>query len=59
MKQLILELDPPPQPTLDNFACGTNQELLHVLREFAAASSREHFLYLWGTTASGKSHLLR
>ncbi len=59
MKQLILELEAPPAPTLANFAVGPNHELLHVLQQFNDATSSEHFLYLWGATATGKSHLLQ
>jgi DnaA-homolog protein len=59
MKQLLLELHPPQTPTLANFSIGQNQELLHVLQQFAARTSRETFLYLWGTAATGKTHLLQ
>ncbi len=59
MKQLLLELTEPPAPTLDDFAVGQNQELLHVLRQFANRRSSEHFLYLWGAPSSGKTHLLQ
>lgn len=58
MKQLLLDLNEPQAPTLDNFAAGQNQELLHVLRQFFTRSSKEHFLYLWGLPTSGKTHLL-
>jgi DnaA family protein len=59
MKQLLLDLNEPQAPTLDNFAVGQNQELLHVLRQFFTRSSNEHFLYLWGLPTSGKTHLLQ
>jgi DnaA family protein len=59
MKQLLLELTTPSPPTLDDFAVGQNQELLHSLRQFAARQSREPWLYLWGGPATGKTHLLQ
>jgi DnaA-homolog protein len=59
MKQLLLELTPLPPPTLDDFAIGQNQELLHSLRQFATGQSREPWLYLWGGPATGKTHLLQ
>jgi DnaA family protein len=59
MKQLALEISPPPQPTLENFVPGANAELLARLREFRSGRFPEVVLYLWGEPGSGKSHLLR
>ena len=59
MKQLALEISPPPQPSLENFVPGANAELLARLREFRAGRFRETVLYLWGGPGAGKSHLLR
>ena len=59
MKQLALEISPPPQPTLDNFVPGANAELLARLRDLQAGKFREAVLYLWGEAGSGKTHLLR
>ena len=59
MKQLALEISPPPQPTLENFVPGANVELLARLRDFRSGSFREAILYLWGNAGCGKSHLLR
>ncbi|MEW6689194.1 MAG: DnaA/Hda family protein [Pseudomonadota bacterium] len=59
MKQLALEISPPPQPTLENFVPGANAELLARLREFRSGRFPEAILYLWGEPGSGKSHLLR
>lgn len=59
MKQLALEISPPPQPTLDNFVPGANAELLARLRDLQAGKFREAVLYLWGDVGSGKTHLLR
>ncbi len=58
MKQLALEISPPPQPTLENFVPGANAELLARLRDFRAGTFAEAVLYLWGAPGSGKSHLL-
>jgi DnaA-homolog protein len=59
--QLVLDLGPPPPPTLDNFVAGDNGEALAAARALldptAAAGLR--FLYLWGPASSGRSHLLR
>jgi DnaA family protein len=38
---------------------GQNAELAHLMHQFAQRSSREHFAYLWGETAAGKTHLLQ
>jgi DnaA family protein len=59
VKQLALDLSPPPQPTLENFIPGANAELLAHLREFRAGRPGEAVLYLWGAAGCGKSHLLR
>lgn len=59
MKQLVLGISPPPQPTLENFVPGANAELLARLREFAAGQLGETVFYLWGEAGSGRSHLLR
>lgn len=59
MKQLLLQISPDFIPALDNFVVGRNPELLHMLRESAAGSQAERFIYLWGAHSSGKTHLLR
>ena len=58
MKQLLLEIAPPAQPTFANFVPGANRELLHRLRSAAAGNSGERVIYLWGDSGSGKRHLL-
>jgi DnaA family protein len=59
-QQLVLDLGPPPPPTLENFVVGDNREALDAVRALLGpprgAASR--FLYLWGPAASGRSHLL-
>ena len=57
MQQLLLELAPPPPPTLENFSPGKNGAALKALRE--ALESGERFVFVWGGSGSGKTHLLR
>lgn len=59
MKQLPLDIAPPPQPTLANFVPGRNIELLQTLNSVIAGRQGERFVYLWGVPGSGKSHLLK
>jgi DnaA family protein len=58
VQQLILEISPPPTPTLDNFVPGDNVELLARLKALAAGEPSETVIYLWGEPGSGRSHLL-
>jgi DnaA family protein len=58
MSQLLLDIAPGRQPTLDNFVAGRNLELLSALREALAVGGERSF-YLWGGQGSGKSHLLQ
>lgn len=57
-RQLTLDLVKPPQPSLDNFVVGRNAEVVAALRAVAAGSG-ERFIYLWGETGAGCSHLLQ
>ena len=59
MQQLLLELAPLPEPTLENYVAGRNGVALHALREIARGSATERFIYLWGGPGSGRTHLLR
>jgi len=59
MKQLILDIAPPPAPRLDNFVPGRNSELIAALDALANGASSERFIYIWGAAGSGRSHLLR
>lgn len=52
--QLLLQLRPEGNPTLDNFVVGANCELVDRLRTIAGCDQ----LYLWGAAGSGRSHLL-
>ena len=57
-RQLTLDLVKPAQPSLDNFVVGRNAEVVAALRAIAEGGG-EHFIYLWGETGSGRSHLLQ
>jgi len=57
MQQLLLELSPPPLPTLENFCAGRNGAALQALR--GALEDGERFVFIWGPGGSGKTHLLR
>ncbi|MGZ8994544.1 MAG: DnaA regulatory inactivator Hda [Burkholderiaceae bacterium] len=57
-RQLTLDLIKPPQPSLDNFVVGRNAEVVAALRSLLA-SGGERFIYLWGETGAGRSHLLQ
>jgi DnaA-homolog protein len=58
MKQLLLDIKPAAPPTLLNFIAGRNDEALASLSAVASNSAQSKFIYLWGETGSGKSHLL-
>ncbi len=58
MKQLLLDIQPAPLPTLDNFVVGRNAEALNSLRNALSGDAGPSFIYLWGPGGSGKSHLL-
>lgn len=53
--QLVLDILPAPEPTLDNFVTGPNTEALDTLRHLTPGRA----VYLWGPAGSGRSHLLR
>jgi DnaA family protein len=58
MQQLLLQLAPPPAPTLDNYVPGRNGAALQALRDIARSAPAERFVYLWGEPGSGRTHLL-
>ncbi len=61
MKQLLLDLNAHAPPRLESFVTGQNGELLALLARVAAGEVSglgERFLYLWGESGAGKSHLL-
>lgn len=58
MRQLTLEIRPEIPCTLDNFIPGSNGGLLEALR--SQVKSRDgSWLYLWGASGTGRTHLLR
>lgn len=57
MKQLLLDIKPAAAPSLDNFIVGRNAEALSSLKQ-AIAGGQPRFIYFWGDSGSGKSHLL-
>jgi DnaA family protein len=58
MQQLLLDVFTPPEPTLSNFVCGNNAELLAQLNAMTSGRSEEPTLFIFGSSGSGKSHLL-
>ncbi len=59
MNQLLLDIKPRAAPTLVNFVPGRNQELLQLLNKIVRAEEKERFVYIWGKSGCGKSHLLQ
>lgn len=57
-QQLLLNIRPEEQSSLDNFVAGANAELLARLAELADPGVFDQ-VYLWGPPGSGRSHLLR
>ncbi|MBC8119721.1 MAG: DnaA regulatory inactivator Hda [Burkholderiaceae bacterium] len=57
-RQLTLDLVNPPQPSLANFVVGRNAEVVAALRAVAAGAG-ERFIYIWGESGSGRTHLLQ
>ena len=58
MRQLVLDIGPPPEPAFDNYVAGPNAEAVARVRSLAEGSLREAILYLWGDPGSGRTHLL-
>jgi DnaA family protein len=57
MRQLVLEIPPLHQPSLNNFVTGNNTETLSLLHTWLKGHG-EQIIYLWGEEGIGKSHLL-
>jgi DnaA-homolog protein len=57
MKQLLLDIKPAAAPSLDNFIVGRNAEALTSLKQ-VISGGQPRFIYFWGDSGSGKSHLL-
>ena len=58
MKQLLLDIKPAAAPSLQNFVVGRNAEAMASLNAALSQQNQPKFIYLWGETGSGKSHLL-
>lgn len=58
MKQLLLDIQPPAPQTLDNFIVGQNAEAIHSIKQALTGAVEARFIYFWGISGSGKSHLL-
>lgn len=61
MRQLLLDLPAQKPQTLDTFVVGQNEELaqlLSIYSQHAAATLSQRFVYLWGESGAGKTHLL-
>ncbi len=58
MQQLLLDVFTPPEPTLENFVQGNNQELLAQLFSLTQDIGHEQVVLIYGTPGSGKTHLL-
>ncbi|HZO00765.1 MAG TPA: DnaA/Hda family protein [Burkholderiales bacterium] len=58
MQQLVLNIGPAVEPDFDNYVAGPNVEAVASVRSFAARSTGEAVLYLWGEPGSGRTHLL-
>ena len=56
MDQLLLNIHPPSEKTLENFIIGDNVEVISTIKDFLN-NKNLNFFYLWGAAGSGKSHL--
>jgi DnaA family protein len=60
MKQIALDIGLARTPTLAGFCAGPNEAALRHLQLWAGSPTRSPVpTYLWGPSASGKTHLLR
>ena len=60
MQQLTLDIGLATGPTLGNFLAGPNEAVLKHLQLWLASSTRSPVpIYLFGPSASGKTHLLK
>jgi len=58
MKQLLLDIQPPATPTFENFVAGRNAEAIHSLNLALNDAAAIRFIYVWGESGSGKTHLM-
>ena len=57
MEQLLLNIKLPIQKTFENFIVGNNKECFDLLNNFVLPGNDVFFIYLWGESGCGKSHL--
>lgn len=68
-RQIALDLGHTPKPTLDNFIATGNENLMAVLKDVqsrwqkapqdqVALNADSKMIHLWGTSGSGRTHLL-
>ena len=58
MKQLLLDIKLAATPSLQNFVVGRNAEAIASLNAALNNHEQPRFIYLWGESGCGKSHLL-
>ena len=58
MKQLLLDIKPAATPSFKNFVVGKNAELIFQLKQALNSPNEAHFIYIWGESGSGKTHLI-
>lgn len=56
MQQIPLDIAIEPAPSLTNYIAGANGELIFVLERMLETASPQ-FIYLWGESGVGKTHL--
>ncbi|MCK4607849.1 MAG: DnaA regulatory inactivator Hda, partial [Gammaproteobacteria bacterium] len=57
-EQLTLNISLRDDATFDNFYCHDNSQIIKQLRD-ASQTQTEQFIYLWGASGTGRSHLLQ
>jgi DnaA family protein len=55
---MLLGLDEEKPQNFATFVTGPNPELMQFLPQLAAGTARDKFVYLWGASGAGKTHLL-
>lgn len=58
VQQLLLNIQPPSAPLLDNFIIGQNAEAVRSLQAVMTGEASTRFMYVWGASGCGKTHLL-
>lgn len=58
MKQLLLDIQPPPTASFQNFKTSANAEAVLNIQDAIRGNAPSRFVYLWGDSGSGKTHLL-